>query len=879
MSENNKRKTAARKTVQPPKKQENNKKEQPMPEKKHGFFATNVVPYLLVLLGIAISFCLIFTEKSGFVGIKIVKPALCWLFGIGAATVPVLIFIQAYLWKKDIEKDMFFFKTVSALLIIICFSVIVHTIFTPKDVLIFANVGKTGMEGLEWKGGGFIGGFISWLFVAGIDKPLTLIVFIPMFLVFLTMFSGLTPKMVFKSVKQYLSEKKRRIKEYEDETKVWHGSKEKDKLNIDESALEEENERPKVDIDAFEGAMNDKRMEENRPEVDVALEDKPPFDPDVPLDELAEKVNSGEKEYVKPINAGQIDLDHIFYEDRPQEAVPEKANAIPEKASGDIDKAVPTSAELELMVERKQVGKELEKPAKPEPAPVKEYVFPPLSLLNFDNKSKDTDGTEEIRSTAIKLVKVLNSFKVKTRIVDVSRGPTITRYELAPEEGVRVRTIANLVDDISLNLATSGVRIEAPIPGKAAVGIEVPNKVVSTVYLREMLDSQMFRQAKSKVSVGLGMDVAGSPVFLDIAKMPHLLIAGATGMGKSVCINSMIVSLLYKATPDEVKLILIDPKKVELSIYAGLPHLLVPVVTEPKKAAGSLHWAVTEMDRRFELIEDVGVRDIASYNKATKDDPDREFLPQVVIVIDELADLMMTAPDDVEDSICRLAQKARAAGMHLVIGTQRPSVDVVTGLIKANIPSRIAFTMASQTDSRTIIDVGGAEKLIGRGDMLYAPVGASKLARVQGAFVSEDEIEKVVGYIKENYGLSAYDSEVIETIEKEAEKCGTGKKGLRGGDAELSGDDPDGDPLYKAAVELAIESGKISTSLLQRRLSVGYGRAAKLIDKMQEGGIVSAPEGQKPRSVLISRQEYNEMQFRQEDKKPEEKTNVRIRGY
>ena len=498
--------------------------------------------------------------------------------------------------------------------------------------------------------------------------------------------------------------------------------------------------------------------------------------------------------------------------------------------------------------------------AAPVPAPVKEYVFPPHLLLNIETNSKNEDASEEMRSTAIKLVETLRSFKVKTRIIDVSRGPSITRYELAPEEGVRVRAIANLVDDISLNLATSGVRIEAPIPGKAAVGIEVPNKVVSTVYLRELLETQQFKTAKSRVTVALGMDVAGAPILLDIAKMPHLLIAGATGMGKSVCINSMIVSLLYRAKPDEVKLILVDPKKVELNVYNKLPHLLVPVVTDPKKAAGSLHWAVTEMDRRFELIEEVGVRDIASYNRITKDDPDKEFLPQIVIVIDELADLMMTAPKEVEDSICRLAQKARAAGMHLVIGTQRPSVDVVTGLIKANVPSRIAFTMASQVDSRTIIDVAGAEKLIGRGDMLYAPVGFSKPVRVQGSFVSESEIEKITEFIKTNSGVSSYDANVIESIEKEAMKCGEGKN--------VGGEDEDGDdsdPLFRAAVELAVEAGKISTSLLQRRLSVGYGRAAKLIDKMEQRGIVSAPEGQKPRSVLISRHEFMEMSLKNDD--------------
>lgn len=348
----------------------------------------------------------------------------------------------------------------------------------------------------------------------------------------------------------------------------------------------------------------------------------------------------------------------------------------------------------------------------------------------------------------------------------------------------------------------------------------------------------------------------GEPVFLDIAKMPHLLIAGATGMGKSVCINSIITSLLYKAKPEEVKLILVDPKKVELNIYNGLPHLLVPVVSDPKKAAGSLHWAVTEMERRFELIEDVGVRDVKNYNNVTKDDPDREFLPQIVIIIDELADLMMTAPDDVEESICRLAQKARAAGMHLIIGTQRPSVDVITGLIKANVPSRIAFTVASQTDSRVVLDMAGAEKLIGRGDMLYAPVGASKPIRVQGAFVSESEVESIVAFIKDNDGRKGGVQLRYHGQHRPRRSRLRFRKEGRPADDDI---DDGGDPMLKQAIELAIESGKISTSLIQRRLSLGYGRAAKLIDAMERRGIVSPPEGQKPRTVLITKQQYMEM--------------------
>ena len=506
-------------------------------------------------------------------------------------------------------------------------------------------------------------------------------------------------------------------------------------------------------------------------------------------------------------------------------------------------------------------------PSKAEPAAPAEpqYRFPPVSLLKKDLSDKSEDVAEELETNAEKLVGILRSFNVKTKIVNVSRGPTITRYELQPEAGTRVRSVANLVDDIALGLAADGVRIEAPIPGKSAIGIEVPNSTVSTVYIRDLIDSEPFRSAKSKLTTCLGMDVAGAPIYLDAAKMPHLLICGATGMGKSVCINSLIVSMLYKATPDEVKLILIDPKKVELNIYSGIPHLLVPVVSDPKKAAGSLHWAVTEMERRFALIEDVGMRDIKGYNEITKNDPDREYLPQIVIIIDELADLMMTAPDDVEESICRLAQKARAAGMHLIIGTQRPSVDVITGLIKANIPSRIAFRVSSLMDSRVVLDAAGAEKLIGRGDMLYSPVGAPKPQRVQGAFVSEEEISGIISFIKKNAGHAAYSDDVMESIEKEAAMCGQKKSKAAAEGDDFDGDGAPDDPMLKNAVELAVETGKISTSLIQRRLSLGYGRAAKLIDRMEQMGYVSAPEGQKPRRVLITKEQYMELVLKQED--------------
>lgn len=488
-----------------------------------------------------------------------------------------------------------------------------------------------------------------------------------------------------------------------------------------------------------------------------------------------------------------------------------------------------------------------EEPKKPEPP---QYVFPPIDLLQYKKPTNDSDVENEQNANAQKLTKTLGDFNIHVKVANISRGPAVTRYEIAPEAGTKVSAIVNRVDDISLGLA-SAVRISGVIPGKSAIGIEVPNKNVSIVYLRQLIDTQFFKDAKSKLTAALGIDITGEKVYLDVAKMPHLLIAGATGMGKSVCINSIIVSLLYKATPDEVKFIFIDPKKVEFNMYNGIPHLLVPVVFDPKKAAGALHWCVTEMERRYDILESSNKRNISQYNESIADDPTKEKLSQVVIVIDELADLMLAAPDDVETSISRIAAKARAAGMHLIIGTQRPSVDVITGTIKANIPSRIACTVSSQIDSRTILDAAGAEKLIGKGDMLYSPVGAMTPIRVQGAFVDEKETESIVAFIKEHAGTFSYDRTISEQIDKEAEMCGKKNKSSSASDGGFVDSDADDDPMLDEAIKIAIEEKKISTSLIQRRLQLGYGRAAKLIDVMEARGVVSALNGMKPRDVLI----------------------------
>lgn len=476
------------------------------------------------------------------------------------------------------------------------------------------------------------------------------------------------------------------------------------------------------------------------------------------------------------------------------------------------------------------------------------YIFPSIDLLQ-EPKEGEAFDRKSIHAVAVRLQKTLASFGVDARVTNITKGPTVTRYELTPSTGVKVSKIVNLADDIALNLAAKSIRIEAPIPGKAAVGIEVPNAVAESVMLREVIDSDVFKNHKSKLCFALGKNAAGEVCVGDIAKMPHMLIAGATGSGKSVCINSIIVSILYKAKPSEVKMILVDPKMVELSGYNGIPHLLIPVVTDPKKAAGALNWAVQEMVNRYNLFASKGVKDIKGYNVVMENEEGVK-LPQIVIIIDELADLMMVAPNDVEDAICRLAQMARAAGMHLIIATQRPSVDVITGIIKANVPSRIAFTVSSQVDSRTILDMAGAEKLLGKGDMLYYPVGETKPLRMQGTFISETEIENIVSEIKENTNTT-YDNNIIESIEK--------ANGKNAKDQDT--DEDDADELLNDAIDLVMDMGQASASMLQRKFKIGYSRAGRIVDQMEARGLISGYDGSKPRQVLISKEEWQELKM------------------
>ena len=503
-----------------------------------------------------------------------------------------------------------------------------------------------------------------------------------------------------------------------------------------------------------------------------------------------------------------------------------------------------------------QIHKDIAKAAKQPPA---EYRIPPLSLLQ-KGKAATGDSSRELKETAMRLQQTLNTFGVKVTITDISQGPSVTRYELQPEQGVKVSKIVGLADDIKLNLAATDIRIEAPIPGKAAIGIEVPNKENMTVALRDLLESKEFKEFNSNIAFAVGKDIAGKTVVADIAKMPHMLIAGATGSGKSVCINTLIMSILYKAHPDDVKLIMVDPKVVELSVYNGIPHLLIPVVTDPKKASAALHWGVSEMEDRYRKFADYNVRDLKGYNKKieTMSVPEGEErpkkMPQIVIIVDELADLMMVCPGEVEESICRLAQLARAAGIHLIIATQRPSVDVITGLIKANMPSRVAFSVSSGVDSRTILDMNGAEKLLGKGDMLFYPQGYSKPARVQGAFVSDKEVSDVVDYLKNQTLGNVYNS-YAEDIEEKIKNIGSSG----GSSGSGSGGGNDRDEYFEEAARFIIDKDKASIGMLQRVLKIGFNRAARIMDQLCEYGVVGEEEGTKPRKVLMSMEQFEQL--------------------
>ncbi len=865
-------------------------KELKMQQDRENTLAYQLMPGVLVCAALFFAVCFIIPDKMG--ALSYIIKFLKGMFSTAMWLIPACLAVCGIMWKTDyvafrVTKKLivsFFILSFGASVIQLAKNIGTSAMeFNPINLYTDALVGKSG--GLV---GGLVGNFLekfmgvgAWIVCICALVLLGLALFNVTPLDMLVYFKNKIKEAVYNANVERQARLEERIKEQENERRRRAAEEnERSEKEENEDAVELRRRRAFL-IDAGEDKAGEEEEGTELPPEEIApqlteQEDVPVYGMEgetAPNLAAFDEVKRSEEEKASDIAEGtelpesfrggeDSELSEIFTEDASIAIAGASASAsVMSGAAAEI-----TAIQGEGDVIESEVGA-----VAVEPVPVVEevYHFPPINFLKSDPNPSTFAVTDELKQTSIKLVETLKNFGVKTKILNICCGPTVTRYELQPEIGVRVKAIANLADDIALHLAASGVRIEAPIPGKEAVGIEIPNKTVSTVYLRNLIGSSEFESQKSKITVGLGMDVAGSPIFMNIEKMPHILIAGATGMGKSVCINSFIVSILYKARPDEVKLMLIDPKKVEFAVYNGLPHLLVPVVSDPKKAAGALAWAVNEMERRFQLIEEVGVRNIDGYNEITKEDPEKEFMPKIVIIIDELADLMMTARDEVETSICRLAQKARAAGMHLVIGTQRPSVDVITGLIKANVPSRIACTVASQVDSRTVIDVAGAEKLLGRGDMLYAPVGSMKPMRVQGAFVGESEIENIVEFLK-NGKKYEYDTDIIESIEREAARCGEKKKG-RGASSDDGFDDAEdrdsimaSDDAILPAIEIAVEAGSVSTSMLQRKLSLGYARAARIVDKLEKLGVVGPFEGSKPRKVLITREEYLEMRMNYE---------------
>ena len=756
--------------------------------------------------------------------------AIFGIFGVTAYFYPFLLGFVAVLFAMDKVGGSINAKIIESGVLVVLIGAAVDIFVKHNEALTFwEHLVNAYSTGTSLKSGGFLGALIAQPLYIAFGKAGAAITIILLIFVFVMIITGTTLVSLFKTMAKPVK-------------------------SISEQA---------------ETAYQNRLDREAEEKSDKQLKVLKGFNVDIPVDDIPEK-RSIKKE---TLDEKQRKVVSTYYgnEGTETEAKPQREQSGgSDEERKEIDTALKAAREeaqnedapkIDFKAETDKFTKHLEN----ENTEAEEsYKFPPLTLLNEAKAQNAALLSAELDNTANRLVDTLKSFGVETRIVDISRGPTVTRYELQPSAGVKISKITNLADDIALNLATAGVRIEAPIPNKAAVGIEVPNKASAVVGVRGILESPVFSSAKSKLTVALGRDIGGNAVVTDIAKMPHGLIAGATGSGKSVCINSIIVSILYKATPDEVKLLMIDPKVVELGIYNGIPHLLVPVVTDPRKASGALGWAVSEMEKRYKMFADRGVRDLAGYNRFVEQlgDPEVQKMPHIVIIIDELADLMMTAPNEVEDSINRIAAKARAAGMHLIIATQRPSVDVVTGVIKANIPTRIAFAVSSQIDSRTILDSSGAEKLLGRGDMLFSPVGSSKPNRIQGCFVSDEEVEAVVDYIKGDHSAD-YDDDVMVEIERQAAVEKKQKTGLKE-------DGPEEDPMLNDAIKVVVENGQASTSLLQRRLKLGYARAARIVDEMEQRGVVGPYEGSKPRKVLITKDQLMEREAAGADSADEE---------
>lgn len=731
------------------------------------------------------------------------------LFGWMASVVfPLLSLVYSFLVQKTKSSKKMIAEPICIVLIVLFISAFIY-IVRAKSGVPFLDTCKSEFADAPYVfNGGFFGALLGWLFMT-LGKAPAVVVDLLLIIVVIMLLSKVTVNQFFKNTTKPVRAVVEKATPYIEERR------EKRRMNNIDIPLDDE---PPVQDE------KPKKKAKTKPEKsqDVEKTEEPVDDYSKLIAEINETTSKNKQNREIPKKKSIDDIVKTASEEKTEKPVEEKTEPIPE-----------------FVVTEEDMQKE-----------VKEYKLPSVDILKTVKHKSAKDVSAELKNNAELLVETLSSFGVQAEITDISRGPTVTRYELKPASGVRISKITNLSDDIALNLAAVNVRIEAPIPGKAAVGIEIPNTVKNSVSMREVIDSADFNAQKSLLSAGLGKDIAGKTVFCDIAKMPHLLIAGTTGSGKSVCMNSIIVSILYRANPEEVKFLMIDPKKVEFSKYENIPHLLVPVVTDPRKASGALGWAVSEMLERYQKFSETGVRDIEGYNRYVEKHEDMKPMPKIVICIDELADLMMAAPKEVEDSICRLAQMARAAGMHLVIATQRPSVDVITGLIKANISSRIALTVSSAIDSRTILDSSGAEKLLGMGDMLYSPIGSNKPLRVQGCYISDEEVEELCEFIK-NQGESKYSEKIQKEIESKAAQDKTSTKFTDGGE---SGENLD--PLFDEAVDVVLENGKASTSFLQRKLGVGYSRGSKIMDQMEDKHIIGPAEGAKPRKILINKQQW-----------------------
>lgn len=808
----------------------------------------------------------------------------CGVFGVTVFFVGPIFIYAAVMISLDKGKSTISAKVFQLILFLFIFSAAVQILFigeiAPNAENFGGVIGDMYNAGKTLSGGGvcsiLIGYPLLLLGRVGASIIIVLVIFVLIMLIANITLVQLA-RFIAKPFKALHSYMKRKRDQYEEESvyireEAERKEKEKAEHKRIMQELKEEEKRAKK-FNSLEALGNGIRADEKtiEPTQDVAVaETKTVPENHYETAELVKEQEEENKDFqkliseinnpdLKPIeNAEQLTTDNVHIYNVPEQKDEDLTVEGFEAAIADYEKQVreaekPSELVVDTVINEKNDGQQVIEQVVEEATG---YNLPPLTLLNDIVKSESRNAAidAEIQNNSLILVNALKSFGVETKFLEAVRGPSVTRYELQPAPGVKIAKITGLVDDIALNLATAGVRIEAPIPNKAAVGIEVPNKEKEAVPIREMLDNDTFKNTKSKLGAALGKNISGETVICDIAEMPHILIAGTTGAGKSVCVNSIIMSILFRSTPDEVRFIMIDPKAVEFMIYNGIPHLLIPVVTDPKKAAGALAWAVNEMERRYKLLGENNTRDIHAYNKLAKNNPEIQPMPQIVMFIDELADLMMSSKNEVEASICRLAQKARAAGMHLVVATQRPSVDVITGLIKSNIPSRIALKVASQVDSRTIMDTAGAEKLLGKGDMLYKSVVMPKPMRVQGCWVSDKEVERVTDFIKKAF-VSTYDETVMAEIEKQAEIVGNdGKNGSKdfGNDLDVS------DEKLDEAIEVVLDAGVASTSQLQRRLSLGYGRAAKLIDIMENMGIVGQSEGTKPRQLLITKQEWYE---------------------